>query len=132
MQYKEQADLVDLLNRNRVDTGTHAWESYLSGPGEQAPDSAFIPRFVPLPNDTTVASFAMPSELKNINESRCAGPKTNPKRDAFFAGPEREPPADFRPHRQETSVQPHRHLHGGALGGALLRSDAVGGREKLR
>lgn len=93
MQYKEQADLVDLLNRNRVDTGTHAWESYLTGAGEQAPDSAFIPRFVPLPNDTTVASFAMPSELKNINESRCAGPdpqtpNPNPERDPFRrAGP---------------------------------------------
>ncbi len=67
MQHTEHKNLVDYLNRTRVDTSGGAWAGYVEEPGDA---EGYVPRLVPLPNDATVASFTLPSELKTINESR--------------------------------------------------------------
>ena len=70
MQYSEQARLVSFLNVNRADTSSRAWEQYLEESDSEKSSVAFVPRFVPLPNDANIANFSLPPELKNINESR--------------------------------------------------------------
>jgi len=69
-QLLRQETLIRRLNQSRVDTSSPFWTNSKDPQrtGDQLNKGAdeYIPRFVPLPNDTDVASFDLPQERKDL------------------------------------------------------------------
>lgn len=60
-QYKQQHTLIEMLNRDRIDSMVMLDKNGFAGDAEtNSTRENYLPRFIPLPNDAEVANFNMP------------------------------------------------------------------------